>query len=164
MLKVRSKFSIFPRAQLIEDIPEFMASDWRESQNLGFDLMSDLDCYGAESALDRASITTDCGANVSASVELKNLWDWNKCTYHMFHLAVNTGLNVATIDVRLQPLYKLCRRLSRSSMAWKKFKKRQQEVVGGVHSEFEGEGKGECEENVNAADRSALRLHAPVKT
>ena len=35
MLKVRSKFGIFPRANLIEDIPEFMASDWRESQNLG---------------------------------------------------------------------------------------------------------------------------------
>ena len=49
-------------------------------------------------------------------------------------------------------------------MAWKKFKKRQQEVVGGVHSESEGEGKGECEGNADAADRGALRLHAPVKT
>ena len=73
-------------------------------------------------------------------------------------------LNAATIDVRLHPLYKLCRRLSRSSVAWKKFKKRQQEVVGGVHSESEGEGKGECEGNADAADRGALRLHAPVKT
>ena len=82
----------------------------------------------------------------------------------MFHLAVNAGLNVATIDVRLQPLYKLCRRLSRSSVTWEKFKKRQQEVVGGVHSESEGEGKRECEGNVDATDRGALRLHAPVKT
>ena len=81
----------------------------------------------------------------------------------MLHLAVNAGFNAATIDVRLQPLYKLCCRLSRSSVAWKKFKQRQQEVVGGVHSESEGEGKGECEGNANAADRGALRLHAPVK-
>ena len=29
---------------------------------------------------------------------------------------------------------------------------------------LEGEGKGEYEENANAADRSALRLLAPVKT
>ena len=121
MLKVRSKFGIFPRAEVIEDIPEFTASDWRESQNLGFDFMSGSDCYGAENALDRPSITTDCGANVSASVELKNLWDWNKCACHMLRLAVNAGLNAATIDVRLQPLYRLCRRLSRSSVAWKKF-------------------------------------------
>ena len=49
-------------------------------------------------------------------------------------------------------------------MAWKKFKKRQQEVVGRVHSESEGEGKGECEGNASATDRGALRLHAPVKT
>ena len=69
-MKVRSKFGIFPHAELIEDIPEFMASDWRESQNLGFEFMSGLDCYGPENALDRPSITTDCGANVSAGVEL----------------------------------------------------------------------------------------------
>ena len=49
-------------------------------------------------------------------------------------------------------------------MAWKKFKKRPQEVVGGVRSESEGEGKGECEGNANVADRGALRLHAPKKT
>ena len=49
-------------------------------------------------------------------------------------------------------------------MAWKKFKKRQQEVVGGVRSESEGEGKGECEGKVSATDRGNLRLHAPVKT
>ena len=104
MLKVRSKFGIFPRTELIEDIAEFTASDWRESQNLGFDFMSGSDCYGAENALDRPSITTDCGANVSASVELKNLWDWNKCACHMLHLVVNAGLNAATIDVRIQPL------------------------------------------------------------
>ena len=61
-------------------------------------------------------------------------------------------------------LFRSCRRLSRSSVAWKKSKQRQQEVVGGVHSESEGEGKGECEGNANAADRGALRLHAPVKT
>ena len=36
--------------------------------------------------------------------------------------------------------------------------------MSGVHSESEGEGKGECEGNANAADRGALRLHAPVKT
>ena len=47
-LKVRSKCGICPRAKLIEDIPEFTASDWRESQNLGFEFMSGLDCYGAE--------------------------------------------------------------------------------------------------------------------
>ena len=46
MLKVRSKFGIFPRAEPIEVIPEFTASDWRESQNLGFDFMSGSDCYG----------------------------------------------------------------------------------------------------------------------
>ena len=83
--------------------------------------MSGLDCYGAENALDRPSITMDCGANVSAGVELKNLWDWNKCACHMLHLVVNAGLNAATIDVRLQPLYKLCHHLSRSFVAWKKF-------------------------------------------
>ena len=135
-----------------------------ESQNLGFDFMSGSDCYGAENALDSPSITTDCEANVSAGVELKNLWDWSKCVCHMLHLAVNAGLNAATIDVRLQPLYKLCCRLSRSSVAWKKFKKRQQEVVGGVRSESEGEGKGECEGNTRAADRGALKLHSLVKT
>ena len=36
--------------------------------------------------------------------------------------------------------------------------------MGGVHSESEGEGKGECEGNADAADRGALRLHVPVKT
>ena len=75
MLKVRSKFGIFPHAALIEDIPQFTESDWRKSQNLGFEFMSGLDCHGAERALDRPSITTDCGANVSAGAELKNLWD-----------------------------------------------------------------------------------------
>ena len=94
--------------------------------------MGFLDCYGTENALDRSSITTDCGANVSGGVELKILWDWKKCACHMLHLAVNAGLNAATIDVRLQPLDKLCRRWSRSSVAWKKFKKIQQEVVGGA--------------------------------
>ena len=59
----------------------------------------------------------------------------NKSACHMLHLAINAGLNVATTDIRLQPLYKLCHYLSRSSLAWKKFKKRQQEVVGGVCSE-----------------------------
>ena len=84
MLKFKSEFGIFPRAELIEDIPEFTVSDWRESQNLGSDFMSGSDCYGAENALDRLSITTDCGANVSAGVELKNLWDWNKlCMSHV---------------------------------------------------------------------------------
>ena len=33
-----------------------------------------------------------------------------------------------------------------------------------MHSESEGEGKGECEGNADEADRGALRLHAPVKT
>ena len=33
-----------------------------------------------------------------------------------------------------------------------------------MHSESEGERKGECEGNANAADRGALRLHTPVKT
>ena len=61
MLKVRSKFGIFPSAELIEGIPQFMKSDWREFQNLGFEFMSGLDCYGAESALDRPPTTTDCG-------------------------------------------------------------------------------------------------------
>ena len=59
MLKVRFKFGIFPRAELIENIPQFMESDWRESQNLGFEFMSGLDCYGEENALDRHSSTTD---------------------------------------------------------------------------------------------------------
>ena len=36
--------------------------------------------------------------------------------------------------------------------------------MGGVHCEFEGEGKGECEGNADAADRGALRFHAPIKT
>ena len=35
MLKVRSKFVTFPRAELIEGILEFTASNWRESQHLG---------------------------------------------------------------------------------------------------------------------------------
>ena len=65
--------------------------------------MSGLDCDRVENALARPSITTDCGANVSAGVELKNLWDWDKCPRHMLHLAVNAGLNAATIDVHLQP-------------------------------------------------------------
>ena len=39
--------------------------------------MSILDCYGANNALDRPSITTDCGENVGASGELKELWGWN---------------------------------------------------------------------------------------
>ena len=33
-----------------------------------------------------------------------------------------------------------------------------------MHSESEGEGKEECEENADVADRGALRLHAPIKT
>ena len=49
-------------------------------------------------------------------------------------------------------------------MAWKKFKKRQQEVVGGVGSESECEVKVECEGSASAIDRGALRLLALVKT
>ena len=84
----------------------------------------------------------------------------------MLHLTVNAGLNAATSDVRLQPLYKLCRHLSRSSVAWKNFKKRQEEVVGSVHvhSESKAKGKGECEGNSSAIDRGAFRLHVLVKT
>ena len=62
-----------PHAKLIEDIPQLTANDWRESQNLGFEFLSGLDCYGAEKALDRLSIATDCGASVNAGVELKKL-------------------------------------------------------------------------------------------
>ena len=69
--------------------------------------MSRWNWYGTENVLDRPSITTDCGANVSIGMELKGLWDWNKCTCHMLHLAVSGLLNGATIDIRLQPLYKL---------------------------------------------------------
>ena len=104
MLNMRPKFGIFPYAEFIEDIPQFTKSDWRESQNLRFEFMSGLDCYGVENALDRPSITTDCGANVSPSMELKNLCDWNKFACHRSHLTVNAGLNATTIDVRLQPL------------------------------------------------------------
>ena len=49
-------------------------------------------------------------------------------------------------------------------MVWKKYKKRQQEVVGGVGSESEGEGKVECEGRASAAYKDAWRSHAPVKT
>ena len=123
MLKVRSNFGIFPCAEFIEEIPELTASDWREPQNLGFEFMSLLHYYGMENALFISSIITDYGANVSAAVELKKLWDWNKCACHMLHMVVSTNLNGAAIDVRSQPLYKLCRCLSRSSVAWKGFKR-----------------------------------------
>ena len=103
MLNVRSKFGLFPHAEFIEDMPQFMESDLRESQNLGFEFMSGFDCYGEGNALDRPSITMDCGANVSANVEFKILSNYNKCACHMLHLAVNAGLNAAIIDVRLQP-------------------------------------------------------------
>ena len=36
--------------------------------------------------------------------------------------------------------------------------------MGCVRSESKGEGNAECEGNAGAADRGALRLHAPVKT
>ena len=36
--------------------------------------------------------------------------------------------------------------------------------MGGVRPESKGEGKGECEGKASAADRGALRLHAPVNT
>ena len=65
---------------------------------LGFDFMSGLDYCGIENAVDRSSITTDCGTNVSAGVKLKNLWYWNTCTCHMLHLA---DLNAAKIDLHL---------------------------------------------------------------
>ena len=64
----------------------------------------------------------------------------------MLHLAVNAGLNAATIDVRLQPLYKLCRRLSSSFVAWKKFKKKQQEVVGVCIPSLRMKGRGNVKE------------------
>ena len=80
------------------------------------------------------------------------------------HLATSVGLIGASIDVLLQPLYILCRRLSRCCVAWNKLKKRQQEVVGGVSSELEGTGEVKCEGSASAADRWALKLRAPVKT
>ena len=64
--------------EFIEEIPEVTKSDWRECQNFGFEFMSDLDCYGAESALGRSSITIDCGTNVIVGLEFKKLWNWNK--------------------------------------------------------------------------------------
>ena len=36
--------------------------------------------------------------------------------------------------------------------------------MGGVHSECENEVEVECWESADAADRGALRLHAPIKT
>ena len=104
------------------------------------------------------------GVHRYIGVELKNLWDWNKCACHMLHLAVSLGLNGATINIRLQPLHKLCRHLSRSSVEWKKFKKRQQKVVGAVGSESEGEGEVEYEGSASVIDRDALNLRAAVKT
>ena len=74
-------------------------------------------------ALDRPSITMGCGANVNIGVELKDLWDWNKCICHVLHLAINASLNGTTIDVHLQSLYKLCHHLHCASMEWKKFKR-----------------------------------------
>ena len=49
-------------------------------------------------------------------------------------------------------------------MAWKKFKKRQREVVGGVVSESEGEGEVEFKGSASVEDRGALKLRALVKT
>ena len=49
-------------------------------------------------------------------------------------------------------------------MAWKKFKKRQQEVVVGVGSECEGEREVECEGSSSATARRVLRLCTRVKT
>ena len=49
-------------------------------------------------------------------------------------------------------------------MAWKKFKKRPQEIVYGVGSEFVREGEVECEGSASVADRGALRLCASTKT
>ena len=40
MLRVRSKFGILPHVEFIVEIPQFIPSDWRESQNLGFEFMS----------------------------------------------------------------------------------------------------------------------------
>ena len=113
-----------PHAELIDDIPRFVANDWRDSQDLGFEFMSRLEFYSTQNALGRPSITMNCWANVSAGVEFKNLRDWNNCACHMLHVAVSAGLNAITINVRLQELYKLWCRLSRSSVAWKKLKRR----------------------------------------
>ena len=81
MLKVRSKFPIFPHTEFIEGIPEFTAHEWIKYLNLGFEFVSGSYCYGAGNALDRPSITTHCGANVSAGVELKELWDWKNAHF-----------------------------------------------------------------------------------
>ena len=50
ILKVRSMFGIFRQAGFIEEIPQFISGDWRESQNFAFEFMSGSDCYGVENA------------------------------------------------------------------------------------------------------------------
>ena len=117
--------------------------------------MSGLDGYGVDNTLDIPSTTTDYGANIIASVKFKDLWDWSKSVCSL----LSAGLNAATVDVRLQPLYKLRRHLSRFSVAWKKFRKRHQELVGVVGSNSEGEGQVECGGSTSGGDIGALRLH-----
>ena len=58
--------------KLAAEILELTIRDWRQSQNLALKFMRGLDCYGVDNPVERLAITTDCGANVRGSVELRN--------------------------------------------------------------------------------------------
>ena len=73
MLKVRFKFGVFPCLEFIEKIPHFIASEWSESQNLGFEFMRGFNYYCVGNALGRYSIRTHYGTNVRGGVGLKEL-------------------------------------------------------------------------------------------
>ena len=69
--------------------------------------------------MDRPTITTDCGANISKGVEQHGLWDWSRCICHIIHNSVNGGL--LEIEDTLQVMKRLSTWMHRSSNAWRAF-------------------------------------------
>ena len=113
LMKLRLGFGMEPRSR--------RPSSW-----------TDLQWFQNEDPLDRPTITTDCGANISKGVEQHGLWDWSRCICHIIHNSVNEGL--LEIEDILQVLKWLSTWMHRSSNAWRVFC----QVQRSVHKEGRG--------------------------
>ena len=79
--------------------------------------------FDAEHYIDRPSITTDCGADISCGVEVGERWDWNKCVCHILHNGVREGLKVPGVQKVVTNVRALAVNMRKSRLAWEHFQR-----------------------------------------
>lgn len=66
-----------------------------------------LEYLSTENFLDRPTMTTDLGSDISKGAELNEAWDWNRCICHCLHIAVATALDEPSLKHLLEIVLQL---------------------------------------------------------